>query len=268
MAKKQQKRKSPRVLFFDIETAPLLGYAWSLWQQDIGLNQLVMDWSILSFSAKWQGSKEVIYADMRGRRNVHNDKHLLKKLWKLLDEADIVVTQNGKAFDEKKVNARFIQNDMNPPSTFRHIDTFQLAKKYFGFTSNKLEYLSKILGKKYKKQSHNEFPGFSLWSECLKGNLKAWRCMEKYNKYDTLALEEVYNKMAPWGTGIDFRVFDSQKGIVCPSCLSKSYRSDGFAYTNTGKFQRYKCSSCGHRFQSKGAKKNLLSKEKRERLKT
>ena len=36
--------KKPRILFFDIETAPMLGYMWSLWDQNLGLNQIKQDW--------------------------------------------------------------------------------------------------------------------------------------------------------------------------------------------------------------------------------
>ena len=58
---------------------------------------------------------------------------------------------NRKAVDNKKLNARFMLNGMQPPSSFRNIDTKILAKRYFGFTSNKLAYLTDKLCKKYKK---------------------------------------------------------------------------------------------------------------------
>ena len=51
---------------------------------------------------------------------------------------------------------------------------------------------------KYKKQDHSEFSGFKLWDECLKGNIRAWKSMEKYNKFDVLSLEELFVKMAKY----------------------------------------------------------------------
>ena len=86
-------------------------------------------------------------------------------MWKLLDEADIVIGQNSKAFDIKKLNARFIIHGMQPPSSYRQIDTKILAKKHFNFTSNKLEYLSDKLNVKYKKQTKRKFSGFEMWKE-------------------------------------------------------------------------------------------------------
>src|SRR5271154_973437 len=178
----------PRVLLFDIETAPMLGYVWSLWENNIALNQLYKDWSVLSWSAKWleDPPDKIMYADQRSAKNVEDDKNILKQIWKLLDKADIVIAQNGRAFDHKKLNARFVLNGMKPPSTYKIIDTLLIAKKHFAFTSNKLEYMSDKLCTKYKKLKHKEFPGFEMWLECLAGNKKAWKEMELYNKHDVL----------------------------------------------------------------------------------
>src|SRR5438270_11647207 len=134
------KNKGPKVLIFDIETKPMLGYVWSLWENNVSLDQLHSDWSVLSWSAKWLGDKpnQIMYADQRNAKNIDDDKRILKQIWQLLDEADIVITQNGKAFDHKKLNARFILQGLKPPSSYRIIDTMIIAKKHFAFTSNKL----------------------------------------------------------------------------------------------------------------------------------
>ena len=136
-------KNKPKILIYDIETAPILGYVWGLWQNNVGLNQIESDWYALSWSAKWLGSPEdeVMYMDQRHAKNIEDDSKMLKDIWKLLDEADIVITQNGKKFDQKKLNARFIMHGMKPPNSYRHIDTLQIAKRVFGFTSNKLEYM-------------------------------------------------------------------------------------------------------------------------------
>lgn len=195
-------KELPKVLILDIETAPLISYHWGLWDQSIPLNMIIKDWFMLSFSAKWLGSPEdeIFYKDQRGKKgkSLENDKPLLIELWKLMDEADLILTQNGVAFDLKKINAKFIEHNMEPPSFHKNIDTLQMAKKLFGFTSNKLEYMTKKFCTKYKKQDHSEFSGFKLWDECLKGNIKAWKSMEKYNKFDVLSLEELFVKMAKY----------------------------------------------------------------------
>lgn len=251
-------KKGPRVLIYDIETAPLLGYCWSLWDNNIGLNQIHSDWHVLSWAAKWMGEEDVYYQDQRDVKNVEDDKQLLQGIWKLLDECDFVITQNGKKFDQKKLNARFVIHGMKPPSTYRHIDVLQIAKSQFGFTSNKLQYMTETLCKKYKKSGHAKFSGFELWSECLNGNIEAWSEMENYNILDILSLEELYLIISPWDAKLpNFSVYDDE-----PS-ENEEWVKDGFVYSNLGKYDRYRNTITG---QQRRGNANLLSKEKRDSL--
>lgn len=248
----------PKVLVFDIETAPIVGYTWGIYDQSLGLNQIKSDWHVLSWAAKWLGDSKIMYEDQRDAKPIENDKKILKKIWELLDEADVVITQNGKDFDVKKLNARFIIHGFEPPSSFKHIDTLKIAKKYFGFTSNKLEYLAKMLNTQTKKLTKREFDGFELWIQCLKGNIKAWNEMEKYNKHDVLALEEVYRRLMAWDNTINFSIYHDSVNEVC-RCGSTSFLKRGFYYTSKGKFQRYRCNKCGAETRST---QNLFSKDK------
>lgn len=262
MAKKSNINK-PKILIWDLETAPMLGYIWKLWDNDVALNQLHTDWYILSWSAKWHGDDKVMYMDQRNAPNIEDDRKLLKGIWKLLDQADVVVTQNGKSFDQKRLNARFILNGIKPPSSYRHVDTKVLAKRHFGFTSNRLEYMTKKLCKKYVKSSHAKFSGFALWKECLNGNKEAWKEMEHYNKYDVLSLEELYDIMIPWDNTINHSIFNDGEHVC--SCGSSKLQKNGTYYTNAGQFQRYRCTNCGAEYKSK---ENKLSPAQRKNIKT
>lgn len=273
MAKKTKKPKKaaakkvqgPKVLIFDIETAPIIAHVWGLWDNNVSLNQIVSDWHVLSWSAKWleDGPNKVMYMDQRNAADIENDKDTLQGIWDLLDQADVVITQNGKSFDQKKLNARFILNGFQPPSSYKHIDTKLIASKHFGFTSNKLEYMTDKLNTKYKKLKHTKFPGHEMWKECLKGNLEAWKEMERYNKYDVLALEELYQKLIPWDNSVNFNLYHDDDVHVC-KCGSLNLIKNGFYYTDSGKFQKYKCKDCGS--ETRDAK-NLFTKEKRASLK-
>lgn len=260
----QFKADRPKVLIYDIETAPIMAYVWRLWDQNVGLNQIESDWYILSWSAKWLDDPEdkVMYMDQRDEKNIENDKKLLKGIWDLLDEADIVITQNGKKFDQKKLNARFILNGFQPPSSYKHIDTKQVASKHFGFTSKRLEYMSDKLCPTYQKQKHQKFPGFEMWSECIKGNIEAWKEMEEYNRYDVLSLEELYKKLIPWDNSINFSLYHDKDEHIC-KCGHDKFSKNGFYYTSSGKYQKYKCKACGHETRDKV---NLFSKAKRKSL--
>lgn len=264
---KNSGNNKPKILLLDIETAPILAYVWGLWENNVGLNQIKSDWHLLSWSAKWfQGQdgtvygphNKVMYMDQRNAKKIDDDKALLKGIWGLLDEADIIITQNGKAFDEKKLNARFIINGFKPPSSYKHVDTKQIAKSKFGFTSNKLEYMTDKLCKEYKKSKHAKFSGFSLWTECLAGNMEAWKEMEKYNKYDVLSLEELFKLLQPWVFKINYDLYTDTESSAC-GCGSTKFNKNGFAYTSLGKFQRYSCATCGAEVRGRN---NLFDKEK------
>lgn len=253
----------PKILTLDIETAPIMASVWRLFDQNVGLNMIEQDWYCLSWAAKWMHEDEVIYEDKADSWDNENDKELLVGIHALLDEADIIITQNGKKFDAKKLNARFILNGMKPPSSYRHIDTLQEAKKNFGFTSNKLEYMTDKLCKKYKKLKHGQFPGFELWKECLRGNPLAWQEMKDYNIHDVLSLEELYTIMLPWmKTHLNVNLYYSDNEVRC-KCGGTDFEHNGYAYTNLSKFDRFQCTDCGGEVRGRV---NLLSKEKRASL--
>lgn len=263
--------KAPKILSLDIETAPNLGYHWGLWQQNIGLNMLVREWAVISWAAKWVGVDEVMYSDCReffdgsaaSMYQEIDDTKLISEIWELIDEADIIVTQNGKKFDAKKLNARFLAAGFTPPSSYKHVDTLQIAKRHFAFTSNKLEFMTDKFCKVYKKLKHGKFAGFELWKECQLGNQEAWDEMELYNKYDVFSLEELVFILAPWSNqlpNLDMYYQDSDNHCFCGST---EWEEDGFAYTNLSKFTRHRCVSCG---AEKRGRVNLHSKEKMKAL--
>lgn len=243
-------------------------YHWGLWDQNVGLEMIREEWSILSFSAKWLHEKKVIFKHVGGHGvdNVRNDFILLNELWKLLDEADIVITQNGVAFDIKKINSRMLYFQIPPYSPIRNIDTLLVAKKHFAFTSNKLAWMSKHHTKQ-KKSEHKKFPGFELWAECLKDNPKAWAEMKHYNSLDVRATEELYLKMRPWISGHpDISVYNDVDLRLCPKCGSSALlQNRGTVATQTGVFQRVCCNSCGGWSRSRV---NILDKSKRALLLT
>lgn len=256
-------KMTTKTLVLDIETSPLLVYIWRCGEQYVGVDQVKEDWSVFSWSAKWLGDKKMMYMDTRNKKDPRDDLDVVKGIWKLLDEADIIITKNGKRFDIKKLNARFQWHKLGKPSSFMHIDVEQTVRKNFAFTSNKLSYLTEKLNKSFKKLDHREFPGMELWLQCLKGNIKAWKSMEKYNKYDVLSLEELYNELRSWDNTVNFGVFYGEP--TC-SCGGVKFRNKGYHYTNAGRFGRYKCTNCGKEFRDKtnltsknGNKTNLVS---------
>lgn len=237
----------PRIATVDIETSPLEAYTWGIWEQNVGLDQIKTEWTILSYAWKWADQKRVIYEDTggRGAKKVRDDKKLVKSLRDLLDGVDIVVAQNGSRFDIKKINARLIMHGFGPYSPIRVIDTLAVAKKHFGFTSNKLEWQSKYLTDS-PKSKHKKFPGFELWLECLKDNPAAWAEMKKYNKQDVIATWKLYLRQRPWiDQHPNVGTYSVSEDVICPKCGSLDVQKQGTRVLQLGSYQRYQCQDCG-----------------------
>lgn len=232
--------KTPRILIYDIETSPNLGYYFELYKEgNIICNQ--KDWYILSFAYKWLGESKTNVVSLPDfslyKKNKEDDRMLVASLWNLFDEADIVIAHNGNQFDQKKASARFIYHGFTPPSPYKQIDTKLEAKRYFKFDSNKLNDLGKYLGLGEKLQTG----GFELWKNCMLGDKKAWKKMCDYNKQDVILLEQVYEKLKPW-----MRTHPNVSiGVECPKCKSTKIQWRGTAKTSTKIYARFQCQDCG-----------------------
>lgn len=246
---------TPRILFLDVETNRLLFGGWSMYNAFFGLEQIEEDWTILSFGYKWYEDEDVTYLDVVDHGS---EFEILEHLHKVLSEADFVIGHNLRRFDMKKIKARMIAFGMKPFGNPRVIDTLEIAKREFGFTSNKLAYLTNLLCKKYIKSSHEKFHGYLLWKEFASGNREAIQEMRDYCRLDVLSLQELFEIMAPWDSKLpNFdvyfdKVFDNEV-----------WEKVGYQYTNLGKYDKLRHKVTG---QHRRGYKNLLSKEKRESL--
>lgn len=232
-----------KVLLFDIETAPNIGAYFELYKEgNIVWNEQY--WYILCFSYKWLGDKEthvVALPDFKlWKKDKTNDLEVVKVLWKLFDEAEVIIAHNGNSFDIKKSNVRFLKHGMEAPSAYKQIDTKLLAKRYFKFDSNKLDDLGDFLNIGRKLETEK-----GLWKDCMDGSPHAWKMMKQYNIQDTILLEKVYYKLRGWD-----KIHPNMNLILgsifnCPICGSDEINKRGYSCTRTSIYQRYQCMNCG-----------------------
>jgi len=235
----------PKILIWDIETAPALGDVWGLWQNNVGLNQLKKSGYIMSFAAKWLGEPKIFYADC-SKNGEKDELDMLLQLYALLEEADMVVAHNGDRFDMGWVKGRCIYYGLPPLPPVKQIDTLKVVKREFRFLSNKLEYVAKLLGCE-EKLKHKEFGGHELWAECLKGNQRAWKEMKVYNKQDVVTLEQVYLRLRPWMRNHpNWGLWENAGVPTCVACGGKHIHKRGTTKTGVSVFQRTRCMDCGH----------------------
>ena len=244
-----------KILLLDIETFPHKVYAWGMWQQDIHISQIVEAGYTACWAAKWLGEGTMHFYSV----HKHCREEMLRPLWDLLDEADAVVHYNGKKFDIPTINKEFLMAGMTPPSPYKQIDLLPVCRREFKLASNKLDYVSQVLG----LGSKTKHAGMELWLGCMNGDEKAWRVMEKYNKQDVRLLEKVYQRLLPWiKNHPNHGLYDSSRaGMCCKNCGSGYLTSRGYETTSVGKYQRLLCNKCGTWNRNY---LNLLTKEEKK----
>lgn len=243
-------RIMPNILMIDIETSPILAYVWGLFKQNVGLNQIKEDWEILCTSFNWfLKSKEVNTITAReyflGDRNPEIMEQVILSLWSLLENADVIVAHNAVRFDNKKIRAKLVEWGLPPPKPYKVIDTLTISKGQFGFTSNKMDYITKKLG----GQGKIDTGGMQLWVDCVENKIPdAWDFMETYCEQDISELINVYRNIRAWDNRHpNLTLFVDDPVGKCPVCLSSnlSQVEGQYTTTNVSKFELFRCGDCG-----------------------
>ncbi len=233
----------PRILVYDLETSPNVGYTWGKWQQNVIRFQ--QDWFILSVAWKWRGESRTYVMGLDDYEGYvpgdRDDSSLAWLLHDLFDEADVTITHNGVGFDQPKARTRMAVHNLPPHSPFKEIDTLKVARKVFAFTSNRLEDLCRQLGLEHKGKVT-----FDCWLGCMAGDGAAWRKMKKYNRQDVIILEQLYERLLPWMDGHpNLALMSPDKPDACPKCLGGPLKSGGWRYYHVTKRHIWRCKECG-----------------------
>jgi hypothetical protein len=234
--------KQPKVLLIDIETSPMQCHVWGTWKQRIGHEQIINDWFMLSYSAKWlfdsKMHSSVLTPDEALRKD---DSRIARELWKLFDQADVLIGHNILGFDLPKAQTRFLMNKLAPPSPFRVIDTLKVAQQNFRFASNKLDYIGQLLLN--DKKIHTEY---QLWLRCLAGDAKSLEEMLIYNRKDVLLLEEAYVFLRPYiKNHPNMAIYQESIEPTCPTCGSTNIDECGYYSTSVNRYLAFRCKDCG-----------------------
>jgi hypothetical protein len=185
-----------KTVFLDIETSLVRAYTFRTGMQTIGIDQVVEGDQTKLLTAAWGNWFDLHLAGIDGVKSISNhhrkgafkkdpldDTYVLRKLWTVLDEADVIVAHNA-SFDRGWIEGRFMDLGWKQPSKYYVYCTFRTLHGLNG-NSKKLDYLSqKLIGT--KKVSHEGLP---LWIGCADGNVESFEKMEEYNIgdiYDTL----------------------------------------------------------------------------------
>lgn len=227
-----------RTLYLDIETSPHLAFVWRLFQENVGLSQLVEPSRVLCMAYAFDDEEMQFAAEWQ--RGGHEG--MVRKLHAALEEADAVVHYNGVSFDEKHLNREFLQADLVPPAPYQTIDIYRTIKQRFKFASSKLEQVARELEVREGKLKTD----FSLWRGVMEGNKESQAEMEAYNREDVELLRSLYPKLLPWmKRHPNVALYDGNIDLACTRCGSGFVERRGYTRTSAGVFPRFQCRECG-----------------------
>jgi DNA polymerase elongation subunit (family B) len=225
----------PRILTLDIETSPNVVYAWGLWGQNIGISQVVEPSRVLCVAAKWfDRSRVEFFSEHHQSRS-----EMLRAIWLMLDEADIVVGYNHVRFDIPHLNREFLLQGFGMPSPWQDVDLLRVNKKQFKWPSNKLAYVTEALG----LQTKLETGGQALWSAVMQGDEAAWRKFKAYNIQDVRITEELFVTLGPWVKGPHRGLWTGDMSS-CYACGGVDLRPAGVVRTKVAVYPQMEC-PCG-----------------------
>ena len=238
-----------KIALWDIETAKIkfshYGYSRKLLNPYLSSDAIERPLWVPCASWKMMGNDRIYSACVlddpkQFKKEYYNDYFVIKALWDMMHEIDVIVAHNGDNFDWKKFTARCAIHDFKPPPRPQFIDTLKVARSCFGFDANDLRFLARVLKVKSKKENAPDWDLIAIGDE---DEIK--RCL-RYNRQDVRVLEGVYLKLRPWMKNHpNVNVHHNLPHDVCPKCASPELIYRGYAYTATGKRQRLQCKECG-----------------------
>jgi DNA polymerase elongation subunit (family B) len=242
--------KDPKIVVFDLETLPNLRQALKVWPQLSnfpGLTLRATVSSIICFGYKQytvdKKAKCVSAWDFPNWEiDVNDDSEVCKIAYEVLNDADAVVTHNGKRFDWRHLQTRLKANKLPLLPKIPHIDTKEIAKRHLYSFSNRLDYLGDwVVGE--RKLDHD---GWELWEKVWERDPKALATMTKYCKQDVDLDEKLFVELKPFiGNLPNYNLFQNEVDLVCPSCGSSRLLSNGYRHTKTKSYKRLQCKDCG-----------------------
>lgn len=248
-----QKIRKPRIISFDLEVSPALGYYYPpTWET--GILKTKERQRLMSFAWQVVGEKKIHARNLSHmdtyKVDPFNDKLLTIELHKVMSSADILLGQNSDQFDVKMANYFFIMNGLAPIPPTKYIDTKKVAKRYFRFQNNTLDNLGEELGFGGKTQITYK----DLWVPAfLEGDKKSWKLMDTYCKNDVDKTTKIYLKMRPFMRSHPNLARITGEYDSCPRCGGFDYRIKAYRTTDVSRYHQYYCNTCEGYFTDRKA---------------
>ena len=247
----------PKICYLDIEKSFNISGHFGAWSQNLRQEAKFRESHILSYCYAFNDDVDIkgsiipakelkedfVNCLVQGKVHTTVDELLVLELWALFNNSDVIVAYNGRGFDVKEIQARFLMYGLPPTSPVKVIDPLLIVKDKFRLPFKSLKYVAEFLGVTQKLENS----GNDLWKKATIGDEEALQEMLEYNKGDIITLREVYKKLQGWGnSGTNLALYNADHDALCTNCGSDDISSiEGkYTYTAQRKYSLYRCNSC------------------------
>jgi predicted PolB exonuclease-like 3'-5' exonuclease len=181
--------KSVRRLFFDLETSPNLVLSFQIgYNVNLNHESVVKERKIICVGYKFEGDRDVTVLKWTKDQD---EVPMLRKFLEVFATADEAIFHYGNNFDLPYLRTRCLILGLGHLPPIKTVDTKTIASKKYLFNSNKLDYISSVLGHGKKLKTD-----FGLWRKIVLDNdQKSLAYMAKYCGVDVKRLESVYHDL-------------------------------------------------------------------------
>jgi len=231
--------KKPKILFYDIETKPLLVYVWRLGEQVVYHHQLAKlsnGYGIICVSYAWNDNSRAKTIDWGYK--AQDTAKVVREFDKIIKQADISIGKNSDRFDMKHLATQRMLNNLPPLPEWAGCtdDLEKQLRKHFIFPSYSLDYISKELGLGGKVKME-----FQDWVNIVeKKNEQSFQKMCKYNRKDVEDTRALWNRLQPHITP-KFNQATFYGDFRCTNCGSQDLKKDGVRHSGKTSYQVYFC---------------------------
>lgn len=256
--------KKPKILYWDLETSLMEAWVFGIWNVNVGGNRIKKQSHLLSNS--WAFNDEPPQGIRLTPEQVRDgdDLMVVVDMIKAIEQADILVSYNGKRFDEKVLNTRALYHGLPSIRYPKHIDLMQEVKKKFRFPSNSMQNVSMFLGLDGKLSTS----GSRLWERCAEWYYpeecsKALEEMLVYGLRDIDSTRELHKRLQGWfkspvNVGLITKEINGvntkdNHELLCSHCGSNDVdKLTSKGYNTTTSYDVYRCGNSACRGLSKG----------------
>lgn len=221
-----------KILLYDIET---FGFDFNA---DTGF--------IMVISYKWHDEKEVHTITRKNPTEradkLWDDKAILKQFIPVYEKADLVVTWNGRSFDQRFLQTRMLKHRLGYLPPVPHEDGLLTARRTLKMRRS-LENIGKFFGFQTEKEKMDLE---KVWFPAAAGDPIALKQVIKRCESDVLLLEEAYKLLAPLSKVHPNVAMHNGKQQGCPICGLQRLQQRGRVQALRHYRIRFHCQNCGH----------------------